>query len=121
MHCNLLEIYNCPNLSQQKTTESLIILTDDTMNIIHLIHKIQATLQNERTHSFCLPTLKATAARSDREKAMGRWNLSRFPSSPLITGFGRDMVGHNTGGREDKEDKPSWLITLTYKYIFLYF
>lgn len=29
---------------------------------------------------------------------MGRWNLSRFPSSPLITGFGRDMVAHNTRG-----------------------
>lgn len=45
-----------------------------------------------RVHSV---TLKAMAATSDRLKAMGRWNLRRLASNPLITGLGRDMMAHN--------------------------
>lgn len=39
-------------------------------------------------------TLNAIAAPRARAKATGRWNLRRFASSPLIIGFGRDMMDH---------------------------
>lgn len=68
----------------------------DSFYVQHLPHWNGFRVTNDSV------TLKAMAATSERPKAMGRWNLRRLASSPLITGLGRDMMAHNLGGGVQK-------------------
>lgn len=88
----------CPNLSQQKHN-----YINRWHNIIHLIQKIQAILQDARTDSFCLPL--SSYLESDCSQEWQGEGDGQVESQPLSQQPPHHRLWQRHGGSQHWEDK----------------